>query len=133
MNVDGAVDGDASKPEEDASVVAAEGLDALESCSKGVLEDVLGELRHGEAREDGLAVELVSEPLKEDPCGLSVTLTDPGDDVSLVLDWGQVAGVLARQGRLLSSLLTTAEGTQSYTMHSSTRPCLCSRNTLCAC
>jgi len=124
VDVDGAVDGDASEPEEDASVVACKGLDSLEGCAKGVLQDVFRKLGYGQAGENGLAVELVSEPLEEDAGRLPIAPTDPGDDVLLVLYWGQVAGVLARQGRLLSSLPTTREVSQSYTMGSQTRPCL---------
>ena len=70
-----------------------------------------------------LAVELVCEPLEEDASGLSVALTNSGDDVSLVLYGGQIAGVVASQGCLLSSPQTTREEHQSYTKVWQTRPC----------
>ena len=40
---------------------------------------------------------------EECTCGLSITLSNSGHDVSLVLDGGQIAGLFARQGCLLSS------------------------------
>ena len=110
--------------------MAVEGLDTLQCCAEGVLEDILSELRNGEAREDGLAVELVCKPLEEGTCGLSVTLTNSGNDVTLVVQWGQVAGGCSRQGCLLSSPLSTRAGSQSYTMGLHTRPCLWIRNKL---
>ena len=90
--------------------MAVEGLDALQCCAEGVLEDIFSELGNGKTREDGLAVELVCEPLEEDPSGLSVALTNSGDDVSLVLQGGQIAGVVASQGCLLSSPQDNAGG-----------------------
>ena len=83
--------------------MTVERFDTLERGSKGVLENILGQFGHREAWKNGLAIELVSEPLEDDPGGLSVTLTDTSDDVAFVLDWGQIAGVLASQGCLLSS------------------------------
>ena len=123
MDINGAIDGDAAQPEEDASIVAGEGLDALQCCAEGILEDLFSELGNGKTREDGLAVELVCEPLEEDASGLSVALTNSGDDVSLVLYGGQIAGVVASQGCLLSSPQTTREEHQSYTKVWQTRPC----------
>ena len=130
MYVDCAVDGDAAKPEEDAAVMAVERRDALECCAKGVLENVFGEFGYWKSWENCLAVELVSKPREQDTSGLSVALTNSGNDFTLVVEWGQVAGVCSRQGRLLSSHLATRTGSQSYTMDSHTQPCLCSRNKL---
>ena len=120
--VDGAVDGDAPEPEEDAAVVALKGLDALKSSPEGVLEDVLSELRNRQPGKDRLAVELLCKPLEEHTSCLPIPTTDPRDDRLFLLDWGQIAGVFARQGCLLSSLPPTREEAQSYTNGRQTRP-----------
>ena len=90
MDVDGAIDGDSSEPEEDAAVVLSEGFDSLEGDSKGVLQHVFGELGHRKSRKNRPTVQSVSKPLEEHArCG-AIPLLQSLNDLFLFLQGRKV-------------------------------------------
>ena len=104
LHVNGAVDGDAAEPEEDAATLGLVLIDPLQCDPEGVLEDVLCQLPVRQSGQDGPAVQRIGEPLEDHPGSGPVSLAKSLHDRAFFLVGRQVGLGLARggrQGRLL--------------------------------
>jgi hypothetical protein len=90
VHIDGSVDGDSSKPEKNASIVLGERIDSLKSNSKGVFENIFGQLRYWKFGQNGAPVQAVRKPLKQDAgCGSVSGLQSLYDEL-LFLERGKI-------------------------------------------
>jgi len=93
MDVDGAVNRDASQPKKDASVLVGILFDFFKRDSKGVFEYVFCQFRYRQTRQNRTPIQRIGKPLKQHAGGLAVALANPFDYGTLLRYWRKVIGI----------------------------------------